>query len=173
MLKYKSEQYYLKKIGIPDWRHMSKDKIIAFASSLPYMDPEVAKQALSQFPNFMDSSEKIISEYKEIIENTITENQIVTKDYLSICQQILNVLTDELNKEDLTTENKQFIIDKIIEVSHLAKDEITENRNFLLKLILGFGSVIVGVTVAAASILGSNARLTENDLDNTNPEEND
>ena len=41
-----SEQKVLKKLDIPDFRHLTKDKIIAFASLLPQMDTEVAKKAL-------------------------------------------------------------------------------------------------------------------------------
>ena len=40
------EKKVLKKLGIPDFRHMTKDKIIKFATMLPYMDPLVAKAAL-------------------------------------------------------------------------------------------------------------------------------
>ena len=49
-----SEQKVLKKLGISDFRHMTKDKIVTFASMLPYMDPEVAKKALDQFPSFKE-----------------------------------------------------------------------------------------------------------------------
>lgn len=45
-----SEKKVLKKLGIEDFRHMTKDKIVQFASMLPQMDPEVAKKALEQFP---------------------------------------------------------------------------------------------------------------------------
>ena len=48
-----SEQQVLQRLGIQDFRHMTKDKIMRFATMLPYMDPEVAKKALEQFPAFM------------------------------------------------------------------------------------------------------------------------
>lgn len=38
MKKYLTEQEILEKLDIPDWRHMSKNKVTAFISSLPYMD---------------------------------------------------------------------------------------------------------------------------------------
>lgn len=53
--KYISEQRVLNELNIEDWRHLSKDKIMAFASELPYMDPEVAKAAIAQFPKFAES----------------------------------------------------------------------------------------------------------------------
>ena len=69
-----SEQKVLKKLDIPDFRHLTKDKIIAFASLLPQMDTEVAKKALEQFPNFASTSLEVMREYKSILENAIVSN---------------------------------------------------------------------------------------------------
>lgn len=41
-----TEKQVLRKLGISDFRHMTKDKVVRFVSMLPYMDPEVAKKAL-------------------------------------------------------------------------------------------------------------------------------
>ena len=74
-----SEQKVLKKLDIPDFRHLTKDKIIAFASLLPQMDTEVAKKALEQFPNFASTSLEVMREYKSILENAIVSNSETTK----------------------------------------------------------------------------------------------
>lgn len=66
MARTLSEQKVLKKLGIPDFRHMSKDKIVAFTTMLPKMDSEVAKKALEQFPEFAKTATEIVSYYKEI-----------------------------------------------------------------------------------------------------------
>ena len=44
-----TEAKVLKTLEIPDFRHMTKDKIGSFVSMLPNMDPEVAKKALDQY----------------------------------------------------------------------------------------------------------------------------
>ena len=59
-----SEKKVLKKLGIPDFRHMTKDKVMSFATMLPYMDPEVAKKALEQFPSFKDLAGDMVTQYK-------------------------------------------------------------------------------------------------------------
>lgn len=41
--KQLTEQEVLEILDIPDFRHMSKDKVMKFASELPNMDPQVAK----------------------------------------------------------------------------------------------------------------------------------
>lgn len=39
-----TEQKVLKKLGIEDFRHLTKDKVIKMASMIDKMDPEVAKK---------------------------------------------------------------------------------------------------------------------------------
>lgn len=41
-----NEKQVLKKLDIPDFRHLSKENVMKFATMLPHMDPEVAKKAL-------------------------------------------------------------------------------------------------------------------------------
>ena len=68
MKRMLTEQQVLKKMDIPDFRHVTKDKIITFASMLPNMDPEVAKKALEQFPDFAKTSLEVMKEYKALVQ---------------------------------------------------------------------------------------------------------
>ena len=70
-----SEQKVLHKLGIPDFRHMTKEKVVEFATILPKMDPEVAKAAIAQFPNFKDLSLALVDQYKEVIDAVLHENR--------------------------------------------------------------------------------------------------
>lgn len=47
MKRITSEKQLLKQLGISDFRHMTKDKLLAFTSSIDKVDPEVAKTAIS------------------------------------------------------------------------------------------------------------------------------
>ena len=46
---------------------MTKDKVMSFATMLPYMDPEVAKKALEQFPSFKDLAGDMVTQYKATV----------------------------------------------------------------------------------------------------------
>ena len=48
-----NEQKVLNKLGIEDFRHLSKEKVVEFISMIPNMEPEVAKAAIAQFPEFI------------------------------------------------------------------------------------------------------------------------
>lgn len=50
MSKPFTEQRVLKKLGIQDFRHLTKDKVITMASMLDKMDPEVAKKSNRAIP---------------------------------------------------------------------------------------------------------------------------
>lgn len=49
MVRQLTEKQVLKKLDIPDFRHMTKAKVMQFASMLPYMNTEVAKRHLNNF----------------------------------------------------------------------------------------------------------------------------
>lgn len=63
--KQLTEQEVLEILDIPDFRHMSKDKVMKFASELPNMDPQVAKTALLQFPEFAATTRDVMSCFQE------------------------------------------------------------------------------------------------------------
>ncbi|RGG56132.1 hypothetical protein [Blautia sp. AF19-10LB] len=50
-----TEQKALKKLGIEDFRHLTKDKAIMMVSMLDKMEPEITKKAIEQFPHFSDT----------------------------------------------------------------------------------------------------------------------
>ena len=71
-----SEKKVLKKLGIPDFRHMTKDKVVKFVSLLPNMDPEVAKKALEQFPAFADLAKEMVVQLKLLSDKTFEEDRL-------------------------------------------------------------------------------------------------
>ena len=66
-----TEQKVLKNLGIPDFRHMTREKVTGFVSMLPRMDPEVAKKALEQFPDFTKTAQTITASLKEGLEQLV------------------------------------------------------------------------------------------------------
>lgn len=55
-----TEEKVLKKLGIDDFRHITKNKVIKMASMLDRVDPEVAKKAIEQFPDFSNTAKEIL-----------------------------------------------------------------------------------------------------------------
>lgn len=159
MARTLSEQKVLKKLGIPDFRHMTKDKIVAFATMLPKMDPEVAKKALEQFPEFAKTATEIVSYYKEMIEKGFDYNDASVKSFYITCDAIIETLNEQLKDGNLTFDEKQIVIDKMIELAKMKADKDTENKHFISG-ILGKATVGVGIVVAAvATVLGVQTQM--------------
>lgn len=168
MGKSLTEQKVLKKLNIVDFRHLTKDKVIAMASMLDRMDPEVAKKALEQFPEFANTTKEMLVEYKDVLDKSLESNRESVQSYYEVCTSIIQTLQKQLEQENLTFEERKYIIDKMLEVSKMMGDKDSENKKFLVALA-GAGAVVVAGTIAfLASALGGNTKVEMNDRDNIN-----
>lgn len=163
MARTLTEQKVLKKLGIEDFRHLTKDKVITMASMLDKMDPEVAKKAIEQFPEFSHTMKDILHDYKQTLDKTLEENGESVKSYYSSCDAIISSLQKELDKEDLSFDEKKYIIDKMIEVNKMKGDKDSENKKFLATMA-AVGVAAVGVVAGVlAATLGGNTQIQMND----------
>lgn len=71
MGKQLSEKQVLKKLGIDNFRQLSKANVMQFASTLSNMDPDVAKKALEQFPDFAKTVKEVVSEQFETVKKAL------------------------------------------------------------------------------------------------------
>ena len=141
-----TEQKVLRKLDIPDFRHLTKDKVVSFVSMLPQMDPEVAKCALEQFPAFAETSLAVVSCLKESMEVIVSGNAENMAEFNARCQEALAALEAELKREDLTDEGRKMVIDGIMGVIGAISQKDTENKEFhrgVFRDILWVGSVAV------------------------------
>ena len=163
MTRTLTEQKVLKKLGIDDFRHLTKDKVITMASMLDKMDPEVAKKAIEQFPEFAYTMKDILHDYKQTLDKTLEENGESVKSYYSSCDAIISSLQKELDKEKLSFDEKKYIIDKMIEVNKMKGDKDSENKKFLATMA-AVGVAAVGVVAGVlAATLGGNTKIEMND----------
>ena len=152
-----TEQKVLKKLGIPDFRHMTKEKVVGFVSMLPHMDPEVAKKALEQFPEFAKTALAITEGLKAEVEALVASNATNTQEFNRACLSILDSLKGELSREGLSEEARANIIDQMLQVASLMSEKDTENKAFhagLAKCVCFFRVFLV---ISMAALLGAKA----------------
>ena len=106
-----TEAKVLRKLDIPDFRHLTKDKVVSFVSMLPQMDPEVAKRALEQFPAFAETNLAIVSCLKDSLGTIVSGNAGNMAEFNARCHEALSALEAELKREDLTDEGRKMVID--------------------------------------------------------------
>lgn len=153
-----NEQKVLDKLGIEDFRHLSKDKVVEFVSLIPEMDPEVAKAAINQFPEFAKTMKSIMIDYKEEIESALKSNDDSTKACQDAATNILKSL-DKMLEKDLTQEEKMQIIDKMIEIQKMLNDKDSENKKFIRDIVTIASVVVVAITGIASALLGGESNL--------------
>lgn len=161
-----TEQKVLKRLGIEDFRHLTKDKVITMASMLDKMDPEVAKKAVEQFPDFSETMKKILYDYKDSLDKAQAANAESVKSFYDSCDMTINALQQQLEREELTFEDRKYIIDKMLEINRMKGDKDSENKRFIATMAL-FGVTAVGIVAGAlSSALGGKTKIEMQDDDN-------
>lgn len=141
-----TETQVLRKLGITDFRHMTKDKVVSFVSMLPAMDPAVATKALEQFPSFAETGRAVVTCLKEGMAQASDANAANMAAYNARCEEALGVLEAQLEREDLSDEGRRQVIDGILSIIDAMGRKDAENKAFLggiLQWFLGSGCIVI------------------------------
>lgn len=149
-----TEAKVLRKLDIPDFRHLTKDKVVSFVSMLPQMDPEVAKCALDQFPSFAETSLAIVGCLKDSLETIVSSNAENMAEFNARCQEALAALETELKREDLSDESRRMVIDGIMGIIEAISRKDSENKEFHRGIVRDVVLACVAVVLCLASPLG-------------------
>lgn len=154
-----SEQEVLNLLKIPDFRHLSKNSVMSFASLLDRMDPEISKKALDQFPSFAETVKTVVQEYGATVKTCMDSNNDSMKNYLAVANANITVLQKELERDNLSSDDRKYILSLLLDVQRMMGEKDSENKAFLLRVIGGVGlfcAVAIGIT---ASIIGGNSSI--------------
>lgn len=163
MSKLLSEEKVLNKLGIEDFRHLTKAKVINLASMLDRMDPEVAKKALEQFPEFAKTSKEMLNDYKETLHKGIESNDKSVKAVYDNYSTIIVSLQKELDKEELSFDEKKYIIEQMKDIADKIDKKDTENKRWIAGMATIAAAVASVFAISLASVLGSNAHIESTD----------
>lgn len=158
-----SEEKVLKQLKIEDFRHLSKDTVMRFASSIQRMDPEVAKKALEQFPNFANAVKDGVVEYKEVAENVIKSGDKDHDALIAMIDAENQQLIKMLDEEELTLDEKFKIMDRLDKLQDKVAEVNKEMRLYRLKVAGGVLGVIGIGILSLATILGGNSEISQMD----------
>ena len=165
MSKLMTEEKVLKKLGLDDFRHITKSKVIKMASMLDRVDPEVAKKAIEQFPDFSNTAKEILKEYKESLDKSLELNADSVKSYYDACNSIISSLQKEVENENLSFEEKKYFFDQMIEVSKMMGEKDSENKKFIAGCVTLGVVAVTGVVAILGSALGGNTTIHADESD--------
>lgn len=156
MARTLSEAQVLKKLDIVDFRHLTKEKVMSMATMLDKMDPEVAKKALEQFPDFVSTMRQILTEFKQTLDEGIKQNAEGVKSYYDTCDAIIASCQKELEKENLTFEERSLVLQQMVLVAKMKGDKNSEDKRFIVTMSV-LGLAAIGLTAGALiTALGGN-----------------
>ena len=160
MKRMTSEKQVLKMLKIKDFRHLSKEKVMEFASMLPYIDPEIAKGIIAQFPEFANMSTQILKEYSATVDKALKEGAKGSEAFYKTCDKMIDSLQKKLDKENLSEKEMDHIIDKMIEIANMIEAKSEKDKNFILKIVKSFFSLALMFLAGALALLGIKTSFT-------------
>lgn len=165
-----TEQNVLRKLGIEDFRQLNKEKSIHFISMLDKMEPEVAKRALEQFPEFSNISKEILSEYKNTLDKGIESNNASIKRVYDNYNVIILSLQKELERTDLSFDEKVYILEQMKDIVSKIDKKDSENKKWLKGMaVVGGVIALTGIAVLCVALGGAFDAKTP-DIDPPEPE---
>ena len=145
-------------LGIENFRYLSKDKIMEFISLIPRIDKEVAVAIVNQFPHYSEMAVNMIEQLGILCDSALKEGGASQREAVEAYKMILEVQGEELKREDLTPEQRKSITESMVEVADKIAAKDTEYKSFLINIIKHGSSVVGGVLVLGAVILGVNVK---------------
>lgn len=159
-----TEMQVLRKLDIPDFRHLTKDKVIEFATMVPKMNHEVAKKALEQFPTFALTSLDVMKEYRTLIEKSMEQDQENTQVCYDMYGRVMAALEKMLEEDSLTFEEKTYILSEMKQVADEVSHKDFEKTNARMRVMGIAGGVATAVVAILGAAIGVNLTSRQNDI---------
>lgn len=178
-IKFPTEDSVKKALKIKSFRELSKDKVMKFASMIPYMDKDVAIAVINQFPTYSEFVKDIISFYMETANRILDDNKESQTAAIHGYQTILDSLSKKLEGSN-TAEERKSITDDMLSVADKIAEIDEKNKKFLNKMVskilagLGIAVLAVGAGIGISSSINGKGELPQlNGDDNDDDDEED
>lgn len=163
--RYVNEKAVKRVLGIDSFRNVSKDKIMEFASMIPYMDKDVAIAIINQFPVYADFGKATIEQYTQACSNILEKNKESQVAVINGYQTILDALAKRIEKENITETERKSITEDMIAVADKIAAADLQNKKFLEKMgtkllwAVGIGFAAIGAGIGIHSAFGDGESL--------------
>lgn len=141
-----NEKQFLSLMERTDFRNLSKNDVLSYASKLNELRPEVAQQVIAQFPELAKLIQSTMAEYKDILEKIVASddestNQVYDilnkgidsaavsrREFIEYADKVRADLSKCLDNPNLTPEQQKDILDRQMEIFHEVDKKDTEIR---------------------------------------------
>lgn len=154
-----NEEDVKKAMGIVDWRHASKDKILDLASSLQNLDKDTAIELLQKFPRLADVIESGQNSFWKLQDRVVSSNESSGKDLSEAFSDQRRMLEEELKRPGLSDDERRQLRDEYKENVDKQAAKDSDNKKFLENMQKN-AIVVVGLGIAVAgTVLGAKGKF--------------
>ena len=147
------EKMILDKFGVSDFRHITKNNIMALASELHNVSPEVTKKIIDQFPELANLLNAVLSDCKLELDAVLESENKSEADFVEMSNKEIATL-ESLLSEDLSFEQKMEIMDRIDKIRVDIKEHHSEKRQFLMGFVKAGAAVVMSAIIGAFGFFG-------------------
>lgn len=152
--KIRTEQDLLNALGIDDFRHMTKDKVIKFANDFKNIDSEVAMKCIEHFPEFSEYVKTLLEQFSNTFNNIITQADKVYDQQSAAYQKTLDKLYSILEKDNISEDERHIVAELVIEV-HKQFDTLGDKRQrFYIEAMRCLAAIAAVAIAVGGSLLG-------------------
>ena len=147
-----NEKQILSLMERTDFRNLSKNDVLSYASKLNELRPEVAQQVIAQFPELAKLIQSTMAEYKDILEKIVASDDESTnqvygvinkevdnaagsrKEFIEYADKVRADLSKCLDNPNLTAEQQKDILDRQMEIFKAVDKKDTEIREHEMEM---------------------------------------
>ena len=153
-MKYTTENEVRQALGIESWRNLSRANVVRFAAMMPDMDKELAIKIVDQFPAFTKFGLDALRTMERVHDKALGFNELSQNKVHDAYQDVREAIKGEL-KRDLTPEERQHLIDTMMDSATKESAKDSENKQFVGDLVRTAAVLTGGALLAAIVVLGA------------------
>lgn len=147
-------------LGIEDFRHASKDVLVKFVSSIPYINKDVAIKIIEQYPAYSTCAQAFVQHYTTMCDNMLKENTKSVESAMKGYQTSLDTISEVAKRETTSEEDRRFYAEKMVIIADKMAALDAENKRHHEKMAQYVGGVIGVCLIIGSAILGVNIKGT-------------
>lgn len=159
LINKNAEKTFLDYYGYDDGRNIKMKDMVGMFSALNRLDPEVATQAIKQFPELAKTTVVLAKQFCEVSLDSLKKHQETTKDTLQFLKERAIFIENLINKEQISDENRHYLVEKLMELSKMALKIHEDSQNFFLNFLSKNGKYLGGFLFLTVVTLGVNGNL--------------
>lgn len=123
------EQQVLSLMQRMDFKNLSKNDVISFASKLGELRPEVTKEVLAQFPEFVGLMKSTLTEYKGMLDSIVESDDVSINEYYAVANKEMDSATESRKQFYDFVKQVQADCSKLLDNPNLSPEMIMEILN--------------------------------------------